>query len=666
MAQASSILAADFGSVQTRVVLIDVVDGAYRLVAYGSGITTIGYPIDDVRVGLKRILDDMQQSLGRHFFDEDAQLIVPEDANRNGVDHFITTASAGRPIRAVLVGLVPEVSLYSACRAVAGSYIEPVASIHLRDGLSEEERLNAIMLSRPDLIFISGGTDGGAENALLSILQTVRLALQLTDASLRPKIVYAGNNKLSGTVIDLFSELTPLQVAANVRPKMEREKFEAVQVQLGKAYDEHREVHGEGFATLGEISSTGVLPTAQSYALIAQYYASVRHCNLVAVDIGSTATVLVGAFGGETATRISTNIGVGHSAQQLLDQVGTEAIANWLPFYPKPNEIENYALNKSLRPASVPIDLRDLYLEHAFLRAGLRALIYEERQAWAGVSTANTALPVEMIVVGGAPLTASGYSAFDMLLIADCLQPSGVTEIKADRYGLLPALGAMASINSDAVVQLLSGEALPTLGTLISIDGQPQKDKKVANLTLITEDGERFKHELMGGHLWALPLPSGYTLKVNIRTAGGFSIAGKRRLKITLNGGEGGVIFDGRGRPLNSGQNPAERADNLPMWIHEVAEAPLQSIPGDWLIAPDAQDTPEIMEALGMFDEAPSLDTAPDDDAQDDLGDFFDTLEDDALGGDEALPLLDDLSQADDEIKIEEEDDFGSLRDLLN
>src|SRR5262245_33061356 len=113
-----SILAVDFGSVNTRVLLLDIVDGEYRLVARGGTSTTVGYPLDDVGVGLARILQDTSTATGRTFFDKEGRLIMPETADRAGVDYFVTTASAGRPMRAVLVGLMPDISLNSAIRAM--------------------------------------------------------------------------------------------------------------------------------------------------------------------------------------------------------------------------------------------------------------------------------------------------------------------------------------------------------------------------------------------------------------------------------------------------------------------------------------------------------------------------------------------------------------------
>src|SRR5688572_15238523 len=122
--RSGSILSADFGNVTTRAILIDLVDGVYKLVARGEGRTTAGFPVGDVSVGLKRVAEQMSAVTGRKLLYEDGQLITPEQPDRSGVDHFVATASTGRSLRTVLIGLVPDVSIASGLRAAAGTYID--------------------------------------------------------------------------------------------------------------------------------------------------------------------------------------------------------------------------------------------------------------------------------------------------------------------------------------------------------------------------------------------------------------------------------------------------------------------------------------------------------------------------------------------------------------
>ena len=672
--QGGSVLAVDFGSVNTRVLLFDVVDGQYRLIARSQGPTTIGYPVDDVSVGLNRIVQDISDTSGRRFYDEDGHIITPEGIDRSGVDFFITTASAGRPIRAVLVGLLPDVSVASALRAVSDSYVEPMETIHLQDGASEEERLNKILLSRPDLIFIAGGTERGAETALMELVKVVRLALEITDKSLRPEVLYAGNSDLIPQIEATFEDLTRVLVAENIRPRIDEEHFESANLQLGHAFDDYKERASESFQRIVQMTSTGVLPTAQSYQLIAEYYAQLHKQTVLAIDSGSSVSVLVAAYGDYVDTSVGTELGTGHSAGSLLEAVGVKAIADWLPFIPERGEIRNYALNKSLRPMTVPATLRDLYFEHAFIRAGSRHLLEVNAPTWRGVKSAATLPDVDLILAGGAGLTGTGYPALNVLLMLDILQPTGITEIKSDPSGMIPALGAMAQVVPEAAAQMLENDSLEHAGTVISLSGQPRKGETALTIKITTDD-ETVTSEIPGGQLVQLPFPATEKLKIEVRAAGGLSIGSKRRIKATISGGTAGIIIDARGRPLNPGDTVSERAENMPAWISAVTDEPVQAIPAEWLQGDPVDDeipeeeqgladllTEDEPERRGLFGRRRHRQAA-----MPDLGDEIPDM--DALFPEEAAATPDDIDFFDmiddDEQEAGDPDDLSSLRDLL-
>lgn len=667
-----SILAVDFGSVHTRALLFDVVDGEYRLVARSQVRTTIGFPIDDVNIGVGRIAKEIREATGRRFFDGNGQLITPEQPDRSGVDYYITTASAGRPVRVVMVGLVPDISIATALRATAASYVEPVAEIHLDDDLSEEERINRITLSRPDLIFISGGTDGGAKAPLLELLDLVRLTVALIPESIRPTVLYAGNKQLADKTKELLGDLTKVLIAPNIRPTEDEEELEPAQILLGQAYDEHKEQHGFSFRNVSPMSDSGILPTAQGYATLTDYFAKTMNVNALSIDVGSATTVLSMSVNGDINTAIRTDIGVGHSANSTLQVIGEDLIAEWLPFYLQPDELVNYTLNKGLRPATIPMDLREMYIEHALLRSGIRHMLSEARLSWASLPFFGDLPQIGLIVSAGASLTGTGHSALDMLLLIDAIQPTGITHVKADPYGVIPALGALALREPQAVVQLLEGDNLDHLGTIISLSGKPNTNSTAMKLKITTEDKEVFEHEITGGDVWHLPLPRDVSLQVDIRLGRGLEINGKRRIKIVLRGGQAGVLFDARGRNLPLGATPAERAEQMPGWIAAVTEQDPVVIPEEWLIEPEvvepempvdiAGDKKRGRRRRGKKDEV--VEETIDDrfakitgelPALEDLGDDFADFE----GDDEDLEAL---FEDDDE----DDDPFGSIRDLTN
>lgn len=574
-----SAMAVDFGSVNTRVVVFDVVDGEYRMIARASGRTTDGFPVHDLAVGLDRVLREINDVTGRQLM-TDGKIITPEQADRTGVDSVAMTASLGRPLRAVLVGLMQDVSIASALRATAGTYIEVADVITLGDGRSEEDRLNVILLNAPDVVFIVGGTEGGARTAILELCKVVRVALALTAKKRRPTVIYAGNNAITEQVEAMFADLTTVFAARNVRPSLEDEQLDSARRQLGEAFDLYKETRSADFAVISAMSNTGVLPTAQSYNTIVQFLGKTRGYSVAAVDVGSATGILGVAINKQTSISIRTDLGLGHSANLLLDTVGLPAVRRWLPFPVQPNEVYNYAANKALRPPTVPMTLRSLYIEHALLRAAIHAMVADARPAW-GVLPGP--LPFDHIIGAGAGLTNLGNPGYTALLLLDAFEPSGVSVLEADPYGAIPAMGALAGENPEAVVQLLEGNALETLGTAISATGKPPREGRTAMKITIKTDDDVYEHELNGGHVWTYALPPGVTAKVTVRCSGDMNINGQRKSEFTVLGGKLGLIFDARGRPLALADTPQGRAAQLPQWISEATGDAVIEIDPAWL-----------------------------------------------------------------------------------
>ncbi len=334
----NSILAVDFGNVHTRAILIDLVEGVYRLVARAEDRTTGGFPISDVGAGFRRVVQQLSVNTGRRFLNAEGTIITPEQMDRSGVDAFIATASIGRPLRTVLIGLMPGMSIASAQRAAAGTYVEIFDVISLEDMRTPQEKLNAIVAARPDLVFITGGTERGATTPLLELARVARLALRLMGS--KTNVLYAGNSALASQIQTLFEDVATVFVADNVRPGLEDENLSAAQSQLASAFDAFTEQRGLGFDEISYVSNVGVLPTAQSYHAIVGYLGkTTKRGGVLAVDVGSAVSTMSASVKGRVSTNIRTDIGLGHSARSTLDAVTLEAVRKWLPFFATDNEI---------------------------------------------------------------------------------------------------------------------------------------------------------------------------------------------------------------------------------------------------------------------------------------------------------------------------------------
>lgn len=586
--RAGSILAVDFGNVHTRAVLIDLVDGTYRPVGYGEVMTTAGFPHGDVNVGMVRALHQISHGTGRQLLHPDQTVLSPELPDRSGVDSFLVTTSIGRPMRTVMIGLTRDMSVASALRAVAGTYVQVVETLTLEDDRDESAQINAIILSRPDLFFLVGGTEAGAQSTLLQMASRAALAMRLMGDDRRRLVLFAGNSDVEPQLRELFGPYAIVLTADNVRPTSEREQPAQASAQLASAYDSVAEQRGAGFDRVAASSALGVLPTAQSYGLITRYLARVQGSAL-ALDVGSAVSTLSAAIGDRSTTTIRNDIGLGHSAGSLIEASGFARVQRWLPFVIDDNELLAFSLNKSLRPGTVPENLRELYLEHALMRAGAEMLVQTARPLWTDEANANpdASLPPFRVIIGaGAVFANTGRPGLSAMLLLDALQPQGMSELLLDGNALIPALGALARVQQAAFVQLLEAGGIIALGTCFSVSGQPRPGKPALRVRITLPDGEVVRQEVMGGTLWMYPLSLGVRALIDVRVVGrGITIGGKRKIRREVIGGTAGIIFDARGRPLPLALTAADRAGQMPTWYAQATGDEVRPINPEWLEA---------------------------------------------------------------------------------
>lgn len=591
MSESSSILAADFGSVYTRVLLVDVVDGMYRLIAQAEVRSTGGFPAGDVTLGLQQAIEELSQTTGRKLLDQTGYVITPENDRREGVDYFLATASGGRSLRAVLVGLMPDVSIESGLRAMEGTYVSVVDTISLRDNRTDEDKLNALLLSDPDIVFITGGTEDGAIEPLIKLLGMVKTSVSVTEKDARPIVIYAGNSKAADRVKLDFSELTRVFVADNVRPTLNEENLASARLRIGQAFDEYKEAQGSGFDVVSDMSAIGLLPTAQSYRTITRYLGMSREKTegIVVVDIGSAASTLATYFKDDTESSIRTDIGLGHSAPDLVQSVDMDTFRRWLPFSAAKADLMNYALNKSLRPSYIPTSRDEMYMEHALIRVGIEKLLQTQRPEW------RTRPPdLDMVIAAGSGLTATGNAGITALLLLDSIQPHGVTELYADPSGLIAAMGAISYVVPEAVVQLLSSNNLDRIGTVFSVDGTPTIGRKAVSYRIDFDNGDRLEGDINGGELMVFKLPPGRTAKVRVKTAGrNLKIEGKTTSNREVSGGSAGIIIDTRGRPIPLGVDIRRRMLQIIIWYALASGIDPVEIPEDRLQPVIERETPD-------------------------------------------------------------------------
>ena len=189
--QGDSLLAVDIGGANTRAVLFDIVEGEYRFLAASSSPSTAEAPFKDVSEGVRNAIAGLQTVTGRTLLDSDRRLVTPSQPDGSGVDAMVSTLSAGPALKTVIVGLLSDVSLESARRLAETTYSRIVDSIGINDHRKPDGQIDALMRLQPDVVIITGGTDGGASRSIRKMLEPVGLSGYLLNPEKRPAVLFA-------------------------------------------------------------------------------------------------------------------------------------------------------------------------------------------------------------------------------------------------------------------------------------------------------------------------------------------------------------------------------------------------------------------------------------------------------------------------------------------
>jgi uncharacterized protein (TIGR01319 family) len=573
---AGPILAVDIGTVYTRAILLDVVDGSYRFVGRGEAPTTDIPPWDSVLFGVTEAINQITDATGHRLIDEDGGLIMPERAPFMGVGVLAATASAGKPVRAVLVGLMPSVSIDSGRRIAASSYLSLVDVFSLADRRSQEKQIDALLAAEPDLILVVGGTDGGAKESVRKQIDTIGLACSLIDFEDRPTILYAGNEEIRDEIPEKLEKWAELDVltADNVRPTLDTENLEGVQGQMATLFNVEKSQSTRGFDEVGDWTPQGILPTTHAFSRAIQIMGHLEGQDVLGIDLSSSAATVAASIEDAIYLNVFDELGSGRSITGVLDQLHSPNLVRWLSYEPHSlDEVLDYAWNRWIFPHTAPTTKEELEIEYAVARLMIHRAVTQARSTWRGTRQHGLLPPFGTVLLSGAVLTNVPHYGWSALVALDTLRPTAMTRLLLDPYAMAPALGAIAPLSPTAVVQVLDTGAFIDLGTVFSVTGRARRGEIVVRGALRSrESGEQSPFEVPFGSIVTLPLALGEQAELTLQTHRvEVDMGGKRRGKITVVGGELGVIIDARGRPWRFRDNE-ERRGCLKEWQEAITQ----------------------------------------------------------------------------------------------
>ena len=590
------IVATDCGSTTTKAILIEKVGDEYRQTYRGEAPTTVEAPFEDVTRGVLNAIAEIEELSKRKILDGD-KIITPCRDARTGVDIYISTSSAGGGLQMMVTGVVQNMTGESAQRAALGAGAIVIDVLASNDGRLPHEKIERIRSMRPDMILMSGGTDGGA------VTHVAEMAEYIAAAEPRPRfgvtyklpLIYAGNTDAQPQVRRILGEKTALEVTENIRPVLERENLAPARNKIHDLFLEHVMQQAPGYKKLIEMTGAPIMPTPAAVGLIMETIARREHLNLIGVDIGGATTDVFSVFDGVFNRTVSANLGMSYSISNVLAEAGLANIMRWVPFTIDEQTLRNRIKNKMIRPTTIPQTLDELQIEHAISREALRlALIHHKSLATGlkGIQQERTIsdvfeqqtsgrtlidmLKLNLIVGSGGILSHAPRRIQSMLMMVDAYEPLGYTMLSVDSIFMMPHLGVLSTINEQAATDVFVRDCMIYLGTCIAPIGQGKEGDLCADYEIVFPDGRLVKDQLAFGELRLFALEPGMKANITLRPAKSVNLGTGAGAAMTqeVMGGVVGLLLDGRGRPLQLPAEQSARVAALKTWFNAVGLYP--------------------------------------------------------------------------------------------
>ncbi len=586
------IVATDCGSTTTKAILIEEVAGHFRQTQRGEAPTTVEAPFADVTLGVSNAVTELQELSGRRLVADDGTIIrrtSPDDPN--GCDIYISTSSAGGGLQMMVAGVVRQMTAESAKRAALGAGAIVMDTIAANDQRKPHEQIQRIRELRPDMVLLSGGTDGGDRK------KVVELAELIAPAKPRPRfgseyrlpVIYAGNRDAAPDIERVFREGFDLSVVANLRPTLEEENLGPARDRIHDVFLEHVMAHAPGYDKLISWADAPIMPTPGAVGDILQTIARRRGINALGVDIGGATTDVFSVFDGAFNRTVSANLGMSYSISNVCAEATMPRILRWVHLPMDERELRNRVKNKMVRPTTIPQTLESLVFEQAVAREALR-LSFEQHKAFAtslkGVQQQRTvgdafsqqssgatlvdAMKLDLLVASGGVLSHAPRMEQTALMLIDSFEPEGFTELAKDSIFMMPHLGVLASVHPEAAMEVFEKDCLIYLGTCIAPRGQGKPGKPCFSYELRGAIAERGTVNV--GDVKRLPLGHDATCEMSVAPEKGFDMGAGPGKPVTraVRGGTVGLILDGRGRSIEVPAAEADRRATIARWLEAL------------------------------------------------------------------------------------------------
>jgi uncharacterized protein (TIGR01319 family) len=586
------ILATDVGSTTTKARFFHLKDGEWRFLVAGEAPTTVETPYEDVTLGVRNAVREVEEMTGHRILSEMGDSIAMPYDGKVGVDLYCTTSSAGGGLQMMVAGLIKMMTAESAYRAALGAGSVVMDVVARDDGRRPHQKIQRIRSLRPDMILLAGGTDGGESAHVMEIVELINAAepKPRLGADYQLPLVYAGNKALRPRIEKLMKDRFALSIVDNIRPVLETENTEPARSAIHELFMEHVMSHAPGYSKLMKWTSVPIMPTPAGEGLAMRLIASTFKMNVLGVGLGGATTNVYSIVDGRFVRSVSANLGMSYSVTNVMKLAGLKNIVRWLPFKLSEEDVASRLMNKMIRPTTIPQTLNDLVVEHSVAREALR-LGLEHHKTIAtrlkGIRVERTLadafeqkleetyikmMSIDVIAGTGGLLSHAPDRVQTMLILIDAFQPEGITRMFQDSVFMMPHLGVLSTVYEKAAWSIFDKDCLVRLGTVISPSGTGEPEEPVMTAELEMPDGQKAGYELKFGEIKRISVAERHEAKIIVTPQKKFDMGSGpgHKMEGTVMGGEVGIILDARGRPLLLPEDENARREALLRWFYAL------------------------------------------------------------------------------------------------
>jgi uncharacterized protein (TIGR01319 family) len=255
----------DFGSTYTKMTAVDL-DGP-AILGQASALTTVN---DGLIVGYLNAVRKLEAKIGKLTYQKQ-----------------LACSSAAGGLKIVALGLVPELTGEAAKRAALGAGARVLKTYGFELSPLELEEISNL---RPDLILLTGGTDGGNQTTIL------HNSKMLAQSPINVPIVIAGNKSVAVQVETILTVAGKVCYSSgNVLPKLGQLQVQPVQKLIRELFLKWI-IHAKGLDRVESMIDGIMMPTPASVLQAAVLLAEGDGCEqsgwgeLLLVDVGGATT----------------------------------------------------------------------------------------------------------------------------------------------------------------------------------------------------------------------------------------------------------------------------------------------------------------------------------------------------------------------------------------